>query len=81
VPIDAIYSGPPSAIWPVAALWPFSRTGWAWPLVPWGDVGATTIFITEMFALYRWPRFAQMVALTTLGALCAYLGLRTTLAA
>lgn len=71
-PLDAIFSGSPGANWPVAAYWPFSTTGWAWPLVPWGDLGVTLIFVAEMFAIYRWPRFDRLIAAGTLVAVAVY---------
>jgi membrane-bound metal-dependent hydrolase YbcI (DUF457 family) len=71
--VDVIYSGTRQAPWPVALLWPFTTRSWALPLVPWGDLGATLIFIAEMFALQRWPHRARVLAAGTLTALAAYL--------
>jgi hypothetical protein len=55
-------------------FWPFSSRGWAFPIVPWGDLGATLIFIVEMFVLYRRPLEARGTARLTLALLLAYVG-------
>jgi membrane-bound metal-dependent hydrolase YbcI (DUF457 family) len=70
LPADLIYP------WPVQVLWPFSERGWAWPLLAWGDLLITAIFIVEMFALYRWPRRPQVIAVLTLLAVLGYIGFR-----
>lgn len=57
-------------------LWPFSEQRWVWPLVPWGDLGTTLIFVSEMFALYRWPTRSRAIAAVTLLTLIGYIGLR-----
>jgi membrane-bound metal-dependent hydrolase YbcI (DUF457 family) len=74
---DFFYSGHKDMRpWPLPLLWPFSERSWAMPTVAWGDVGATLIFIGEMFALYRWPMRARPVAWLTLAAVLAYVGAR-----
>jgi membrane-bound metal-dependent hydrolase YbcI (DUF457 family) len=69
LPADLVYSGSPQMnSWPIQLLWPFSAQGWVWPLVAWGDITTTLIFAGEMFALYRWPQRARVIAgLTLLG--------------
>jgi membrane-bound metal-dependent hydrolase YbcI (DUF457 family) len=69
LPADLVYSGHPQmSSWPIQLLWPFSAQGWVWPLVAWGDITTTLIFVGEMFALYRWPQRARVIAgLTLLG--------------
>lgn len=75
LPADMVYSGGGGLqSWPVQVLWPFSEQGWVWPLVAWGDLATTLIFIVAMFALYRWPRRAQLVAVATLLAVQGYIG-------
>jgi hypothetical protein len=77
LPADMIYSGnPPRVDWPVALLWPFSERGWSFPILGWGDLGPTLIFLAEMFALYRWRGHAQLLAWLTLLALAGYLAAR-----
>ncbi len=71
---DLLFSGTPQANWPIMLLWPFSRQGWAVPVVPWGDIVATLLFVAEMFALYRWPARDRVLALGTLLAVAAYVG-------
>jgi membrane-bound metal-dependent hydrolase YbcI (DUF457 family) len=62
--------------WELPLLWPFSRQGFVYPLVPWGDPGASLIFVGGMFAMVRWPSRLQIVAVTTLFAVVAYIVLR-----
>jgi len=70
---DYFYSGHPSLhTWGLPLLWPFSNLVWARPTVAWGDLGATLIFVAEMFALYRWPGRARLIAWLALVAVAAY---------
>jgi hypothetical protein len=81
LPADVVFNGGTGLpAWPVPLLWPFSRQGWAAPIVPWGDVTVTLLFVGEMFALYRWPRHDRAVATLTLAAGSAYLLVRWFLA-
>ena len=73
---DFFYSGGRESSWPLPLLWPFSSQRWALPLVPWGDLGATLIFVVEMFVLYRRSRRARVIALLTLALVVAYVALR-----
>jgi membrane-bound metal-dependent hydrolase YbcI (DUF457 family) len=74
---DFFYSGRGSNnVWPLQLLWPFSERSWAYPILPWGDLGATLIFVVEMFALYRWPTRMQLIAILTLLSVVAYVALR-----
>jgi hypothetical protein len=78
---DFFYSGHSTLqTWPLELLWPFSTRGWAYPIVPWGDLGATLIFVGEMFALYLRPRWAQRLAWLTLALVVLYVTLRWWLA-
>jgi hypothetical protein len=77
LPADLVYGGAAGMPdWPLKMLWPFSQRGWAYPVVPWGDLGATAIFIVEMFALYRWPTRARLIAALSLLAVAAYVAFR-----
>ena len=49
---------------------------YAYPLVRWGDVGATLIFAASMFAMLRWPSRAQWIAAGSLGLVVGYILLR-----
>ena len=70
---DYFYSGHPGLhTWGLPLLWPFSNQTWARPTVAWGDLGATLIFVAEIFALYRWPRRARLIAWMALAAVVAY---------
>jgi LexA-binding, inner membrane-associated putative hydrolase len=81
LPADIVFNGGAGlSAWPVPLLWPFSRQGWAVPIVPWGDIAVTVLFVGEMFALYRWPRHDRAIAALTLAAGSAYLLIRWLLA-
>jgi membrane-bound metal-dependent hydrolase YbcI (DUF457 family) len=74
---DFFYSGRGSNnVWPLRLLWPFSERAWAYPILPWGDLGASLIFILGMFCLYHWPARAQGTASLTLLAVLGYVALR-----
>jgi membrane-bound metal-dependent hydrolase YbcI (DUF457 family) len=74
LPADVVFNGGAGlSAWPVPVLWPFERRGWALPIVPWGDVTVTVIFVAEMFLLYRWPGRDRAIAALTLAAVSAYL--------
>jgi membrane-bound metal-dependent hydrolase YbcI (DUF457 family) len=80
LPADLVVSGGSGLQdWPVPLLWPFSARGWVYPVVPWGDLGFTLIFLAEMFALYRWPGRARALAGLTILAGVSYLLLRASL--
>jgi hypothetical protein len=77
LPADLIYStSPPVVDWSIPLLWPFSEREWSFPIVSWGDLGPTVIFLVEMFALARWRRHAQLLAWIALIALAGYLTVR-----
>ncbi len=63
-------------IWGVPLFWPFSNVAYAYPLVRWGDIGATAIFAVSMFAMLRWPARIRMIAAASLFALAAYMAVR-----
>jgi membrane-bound metal-dependent hydrolase YbcI (DUF457 family) len=62
--------------WALQLLWPFSREGFVYPLVSWGDPGMSIVFVLGMFGMWRWPKHLQLVAGTTLLLLVAYIMLR-----
>jgi inner membrane protein len=77
---DYFYSGHPTLhTWGLPLLWPFSTQTWAWPTIAWGDLGATLIFVVEMFALYRWPGRARPIACLALIAVVAYVAIHALL--
>jgi hypothetical protein len=70
---DYFYSGHPGLhTWGLPLLWPFHDQVWARPTVAWGDLGATLIFVAEMFGLYRWPGRARLIAWLALAAVAGY---------
>jgi len=74
---DVVFSGNSSlADWELKLLWPMSNRGWVCPLVPWGDVGATLIFIAGMFAMARFRQNVQSISCATLLLVAIYIVLR-----
>ncbi|MHC4400547.1 MAG: metal-dependent hydrolase [Planctomycetota bacterium] len=77
LPADLVFSGHSElSDWGLALLWPFSDRVWAYPMVPWGDVGVTLIFIAGMFAMIRWQSRVSMIARGTLVLVVAYIVVR-----
>jgi hypothetical protein len=80
--VDLVYSGHPQLTsWPLLLLWPFSNKPFVYPIVPYGDLGATLIFVVEMFCLYGWRARAQILAAVTLILVLIYIGVRWSLIA
>jgi hypothetical protein len=74
---DLVYSGHDIlSDWGIQLLWPFSDYSFAYPMVPWGDVGATLIFVVTMFAMVRWPSRAQILAAIGLVSVVSYITIR-----
>lgn len=74
---DMVFSGHARlADWGLQLLWPFSDQAWVFPMVRWGDVGATLVFVAGMFAMLRLPLHRQAVARLTLLALVGYIVIR-----
>ncbi len=72
--MDVFFSGGKNfQNWGVRLLWPFSRTEWAYPLVPWGNIGATVILAASMFAMLRWRARTQTIAALSLIAVALYM--------
>jgi len=77
LPADMLVSGTDTLPdWEVKLLWPFSDRGWVYPMVPWGDVGISLIFIAGMFATIKWRSKTRLIACLTLGCVAAYIVLR-----
>ncbi len=74
---DVFFSaGKGQPVWGVPLGWPFSAATWAYPMVPWGDIGTTVIFAAGMFAMLRWRAWTQAIAAGTLAAVAAYVVVR-----
>ena len=72
--MDVVFSaGNGLPIWGVPLCWPFSSTTYAYPLMRWGDIGATLILAAAMFAMLRWPVRMQRRSLV---AVAGYLTIR-----
>jgi membrane-bound metal-dependent hydrolase YbcI (DUF457 family) len=77
---DMVVSGSATLTdWKVQLLWPFSQEGWVYPMIPWGDVGATIVFVIGMFAMLRWKSRSRETAWLTLAGVLAYLIVRRTM--
>jgi hypothetical protein len=77
---DLVYSGAEGlSDWELKLLWPFSNRGFVYPMVRWGDAGATIIFVIGMFAMLRWKPRTQPLASATLACVIGYIALRGTL--
>lgn len=75
--MDVLFSiGKGQPIWGVPLFWPFSDTAYAYPLLRWGDIGATVILAAGMFAMLRCPRRIQAIAAGSLLAVAAYMAIR-----
>ena len=74
---DMVFSaGRNMPVWGVPLGWPFSDVAWAYPMVLWGDPGATIIFIAGMFAMVRWRAWMRTIAACTLGLVIGYVAIR-----
>ncbi len=60
-------------VWGVPLFWPFSSRMWAYPLLPWGNPGATIIFAAGMFAMVRWRKWIRPITLAGMVAVAAYM--------
>jgi membrane-bound metal-dependent hydrolase YbcI (DUF457 family) len=75
--MDLLYSyGHDLPVWEVPLLWPFSTRSWAFPRVPWGDVGTTMLFATGMLAMAKYGSRIRSIALATLGSVAGYVLIR-----
>ncbi len=75
--MDVLFSaGRDLPIWGVPLFWPFSGKVYAYPLVRWGDVGATLIFAASMFAMLHWPTRLRTIAAASLTAVAVYMAFR-----
>ena len=72
----AFSAGRDLPIWGDPLSWPFSDKAYAYPLVRWGDIGATLIFAASMFAMLRWPARLQTIAAASLLAVAGYMAAR-----
>ena len=74
LPCDMVVSGGNGlSDWAIQPFWPFSHTGYVYPMIPWGDVGPTVIMMTGIIFSAKHPTNLSMTSLLTLIALCAYL--------
>ena len=74
LPCDMVVSGGNGlSDWAIQPFWPFSHTGYVYPMIPWGDVGPTVIMMTGIIFSAKHRTNLSMTSLLTLIALCAYL--------
>jgi len=70
---DMLFSGNAQLTeWPIKILWPISETGFDFPMIPWGDVGLSVLFFLGLFAMLRWPKIVQRIAVSTLAIAVLY---------
>lgn len=76
---DLVFSGTATLPdWELRPWWPFSSTGYVYPLVAWGDAGASIVFAAGMFAMWKWPSRLQPISAATLACVVLYTVLRGT---
>jgi len=74
---DLVFSGTATLPdWELRPWWPFSSAGYVYPLVAWGDAGASIVFVAGMFAMWKWPSRLQLVSLFTLAGVVLYVAVR-----
>lgn len=74
---DLVVSGTDTlADWELKLLWPFSDSGWVFPLVRWGDPSISIVFSAGMLTMAVRPARARPVAAATLALVVVYLALR-----
>jgi len=74
---DLVFSGTEALPdWELQLFWPFSATGYVYPLIAWGDAGVSILFVTGMFAMWKWPARLQAISLATLAAVALYVAVR-----
>lgn len=77
LPCDMVVSGGNGLTdWLVKPLWPMSDAGFAFPLIPWRDVGPTIILMAGALGVSKVRQRASVISLITLLALVTYLMVR-----
>lgn len=77
LPCDAVVSGGTGlSDWPIRPWWPFSNTGYVFPLIPWGDIGPTVILMLGLIGGVKGPGPYSWWSRCTLLAVGLYLVLR-----
>jgi hypothetical protein len=76
---DLVFSGTATLPdWELQPWWPFSGAGYIFPLLAWGDAGASIVFAAGMFAMWKWPGRLQLISAATLACVVLYVVLRGT---
>ena len=77
LPCDMVVSGGAGlSDWAVEPWWPWSHTGYVYPMIPWGDPGPTLILMAGALVIARWPRLIINGSRVTVAVLIAYLVVR-----
>jgi hypothetical protein len=77
LPCDMVVSGGKGlSDWHVCPLWPASHIGFAFPLIPWGDVGPTLILMAGILAAAIFRDRSSAISALALAGLVAYLLVR-----
>ncbi len=82
LPCDMVVSGGyRMADWPVKPWWPFLKTAYVYPMIPWGDPGVSIVVMAGLIALARDMRHSRKISAGTLLMLVVYLTTRRVLSA
>lgn len=82
LPCDMVVSGGHGlSHWPVQPWWPFSTSGFVYPMIPWGDPGPTVILMVGIVAVVRFLPRCRRISATSLLVLVIYLTARRVLSA
>lgn len=77
LPCDMVVSGGDGlSDWAIQPWWPFSTTGYVYPLIPWGDIGPTVILMAGIITIAKRKSHLSQTSSLTILALCAYLLIR-----
>lgn len=77
LPCDMVVSGGSGLTdWPIQVGWPFSKQGYVFPLIPWGDVGPTLILMSGVLVIAKRRSQVPATSALTLIALVVYLIVR-----
>lgn len=77
LPCDMVVSGGQGlSDWMIQPFWPLSKSGYVFPLIPWGDIGPTVILMAGCIVLAKMPQRSMQISWATLLLLVSYLVVR-----
>lgn len=74
----AVSGGKGLSNWAIEPFWPFSKSAYDFPLIPWGDVGPTVILMVGIIMVAKRKEFVCRISILTLATLLGYLVARST---